>query len=550
MDDALTGAVAGFGAGQAAVAQAAQANIAAQRLGLEADYQKAELGRQDRAEARQKGLDSLTQLNDQAATLAAQARPHLAYQSAPPVDPTQDPEGYQKWLNSDEYKQHDAAAQDLDDQAQKIATQRKTIQDQIIGVHAEQVKDQAKQDMALVQSGTKKIQDLPDGDVSDLFAVKSNMDPSAFVADPKTGRMPVDDLNDAIHDGITTGNWQGKGTAIASMVPELHAAIGHPMAGGTVTGVSVNKVHAEDGDPDHLHFTPVYQVHMDDGSIKMVNGPDDAALPVTMKRLGQRATNLQQLGNLAAHPDLQQKIQKSFQDRTTSFHKLNDDLLAAGVPPNELLPAPYKYESAKQGEVKYAVDAAGRQVVGPDGKPVELRGEDKPKTTAQQRDDLLKILTDPSSTDEDKDAAREAYRDASAALHPQYYHGGLASPDRAAPSGGGGTSPKAAAAVQKQQKEYLTDAESRLAGEKGWTKKLGQWVDSKGKPVNDDELSAMRDAAQKSAATGKPLQSADLMKVVESARAAKNPAPAAALDHLKQHPELKDAFRKKYGYLP
>jgi len=476
MPGILTGAIQGFDAGTRANEAAAQLNLESQRIGLEKQ-------KQDRELARQSNLDKLSVFNDQANTLAAQARPHLAYINSPPVDPTKDPEGYAKWQDSDEYKSHEKAAEDLDKKVGDIRDQRKSVQDDIIGTHARQTKEQAQQDMASVMSGATKIQDLPDGRVADLFAVKSKMDPAMFVANPKTGQPPIADVNRQLQEGFQTGKWDDKGQAIMAVVPELNTAVGHPMAGGTVTGVTVGSVHGEDGDKDNLHFTPMYQVHMPDGSVKMVQGNKDMAVPVPMSVIGQRAKNLQDLGNLAQHPDLQQKIQQSFADRTTSFHRLNDDLLAAGVPQNELLPAPYKYEGVKAGEIKYATDAAGRPVIGPDGNFVVLKGETK-STTAQQREDLLNILRDPDSTDEDKDAARAAYREAFSISKPMQYKGALVDENSVRDSGKGGSG----AVKQGARLEALRAAQSQIAASYGYHKKGGEWLDKDEMPVDDDEF--------------------------------------------------------------
>jgi hypothetical protein len=438
----------GFEAGQASEAQAAQMAMDQRRIDLAQKREEAEL-------TRQSNLDKLSVLNERATSLAAQARPHLAYMNTPPVDPQKDPEGYQKWLDSDEFKMHHKSAEDIDSQVGDLYQQKTKVQDSIIGAHTQSVHDQAKLDMAEVMSGSKSITDLPPERVADIFAVKSKMDPSMFVANDKTGAMPIDHVNNLIQEGIQTGNWQGKNDAVAALVPELHMAINHPMAGGTVTGVSVYDVHMNPNDKN-LHFQPVYQVHMPDGSTKMVKGKDrDESMPVSLEQIGKRATLLQQVANLAKHPDLQSKIKQSFDEQTTAFHRLNNDLLAAGVPQHELLPAPYTPKEIPRGGKLAFLDAANRPVMGADGKPLTIEGN--PVTsTAEQRE----VIADELQKQDPNLSREEAIQRASLAVRPIQYHGGLVTSDSTmqAPAGRGAGAQKYTAADKTEYENNLKQA--------------------------------------------------------------------------------------------
>lgn len=353
MPGVLTGAVEGFDAGQLSQARAAQ-------LGLETDRFAYEKNRQTH-------VDALPILAQQAESIRGRAMSpdglaNTAYLKAQPTAPdaTSDPEGNKKWNDANDY------FKGLNDEAETVLTARDAHVKALTGLDMQATRAKAAQNTAAVLSGAKSIHDLPAGDVTDMLSVKSQLPPDAWRTDPNTGKRPVSQTLDDAHDALTTGNWAGKGHVLTTLYPQTQAVIGKTIPGiGTISGVTIGDADVDPQDPNKITLRETLQVHDKDGNVKYVSAPPGTPGTVVSRDDGaKRLVMLQGLEKIADHPDISGKIDRSFDERSTYAHKLNDTLLAAGVSPNELLPAPYGHVTLKPGESMYKTSAITGEIVG------------------------------------------------------------------------------------------------------------------------------------------------------------------------------------------
>lgn len=529
MPGAIAGAIQGFEAADAAHARAAMLGIEQQRVSMERQRQDTELGRQ-------KAFDSLSVAESERNDLANQARPHLAYLGAakPPPDVEADPDGYKAWQASDDgktYQQHADAATDLETKADDILQRRDAARAAITGAVINTAKAAADKNAAGLMSGSIRPADMSPGDTVDMLSQKSKMPPHFFQPDPKTGRMPIQDVEDAIQNGIQTGNWQDKGNAISALIPETQAMVGKPLGGGTISGVTVSGVQ-----PDrkgNVLIQKAVQVHMPDGTNRVVQTPNDALI-IPMDTLGKRAAGLQKLADFAAHPEVQAKVVESFKNRDSSWHKLNDQLLAAGVPQNELLPAPYGHVAVKPGEQLYKTSPTTGEIVGGPEASAAPRAPAKMQEIGAR---MAATGEDFATAEQNVDAGNKGYSEfRNPNIRPQ------------SADGGAGAAALADARIQKQADLAHRGAVLQLAREKGYVMdkdgnaRYGSndpnGAYKKGDAVTDTDFdqqtSDMKQASDEAAQSGKPLPTSKLVSLakdkIKAARSTPAPLPKAKTD--------------------
>ena len=486
MPGGFQGILEGFEVGSGIALRQKALQMDQQRLGLEKTRQDTEL-------ARQQHLDTITALQGQREMIGASAAPHLAYLAQAPGETA---EAYAARQQTDLYKNHAQQAQDITTQAQDLTKQLHNAYSDLAvpfwqGTHA-----QAQQDAAGITAGTVDPATLPPGRLAGLVNSGSGLPPELFRADSQTGRAPIQDAMDPFHQAIHTGDWSQTGPAMKVLFPEAQTAIGHQMAGGTVSGVELGP--PTPGKDGALSVPQVYQVHMPDGSVRIVRPP---ALSTTQSDLAQRGAKVDQWARGTQHPEIQQGLQTAVATGQTPYGELTTALAGTGLPQSAYLP---------QTEYK-EIPAFGSLAALTPGQPPRIVAEGQVKPMGGLEGLVqLEMSKHPNITvDQALANVQSTYQ------------------DRKAPPADGGAGLQALNDARHQRAADLAyrGAVQQLAREKGYevdkdgNLKYGKADDagkySKGDAVDDQDfesqLSDLRQAADESAQAGRPLTASQLI---------------------------------------
>lgn len=194
-----------------------------------------------------------------------------------------------------------------------------------------------------------------------VMKMSGGINPQLFAAD-KNGQMPADDVAAQLHEGLTTGQWDGKQDAITAVLPFINVAVGQKMPNGnTITGVQVTHLMYDKNDPKYLHYTLAGDHEDDNGANKgrfsTPHMSDDHKIPVDALKKGiQQFTNTYQL---AKDPRFQQKLGESV---ANNDHALGDYMRVAARAGQ--FPAPAGHVVLKPGESVFKTDPNTGSVVG------------------------------------------------------------------------------------------------------------------------------------------------------------------------------------------
>ena len=486
MPGGFQGILEGFEVGSGIALRQKALQMDQQRLGLEKTRQDTEL-------ARQQHLDPITALQGQREMIGASAAPHLAYLAQAPGETA---EAYAARQQTDLYKNHAQQAQDITTQAQDLTKQLHNAYSDLAvpfwqGTHA-----QAQQDAAGITAGTVDPATLPPGRLAGLVNSGSGLPPELFRADSQTGRAPIQDAMDPFHQAIHTGDWSQTGPAMKVLFPEAQTAIGHQMAGGTVSGVELGP--PTPGKDGALSVPQVYQVHMPDGSVRIVRPP---ALSTTQSDLAQRGAKVDQWARGTQHPEIQQGLQTAVATGQTPYGELTTALAGTGLPQSAYLP---------QTEYK-EIPAFGSLAALTPGQPPRIvaEGQVKPMGGLEGLVQFEMSKHPDITVDQALANVQSTYQ------------------DRKAPPADGGAGLQALNDARHQRAADLAyrGAVQQLAREKGYevdkdgNLKYGKADDagkySKGDAVDDQDfesqLSDLRQAADESAQAGRPLTASQLI---------------------------------------